>query len=319
MTTAQATNDRSPPPEAAPLILDVKGNALDDGPGIRSVVFFKGCPLACVWCHNPESKRALPELAFDAKACTGCEACLAVCEAGALARRNPGYVDRRICRQCFACAAVCPSGALEQVGQVMPVEGLIEKLLRDKPFYDTSGGGVTFSGGEPTLFMPYLSSLAATLQAVGVSTLLETCGHFDGERFEALVLPHLDAIYFDLKLFDRELHKRYCGLPNDRILANFLRLGALSRGNHFALLPRIPLVPGLTATRTNMRAWAAFLKTHRIGQVKLLAYNPLWPAKAARIGEDNPHAATATLQDWMPPADVARLEGLFHEAGIETL
>ena len=319
MSAAQTANDLYPPPEAAPFILDVKGNALDDGPGIRSVVFFKGCPLTCVWCHNPESKNAFPELAFDARACTGCEVCLAVCEAGALARRNPGYVDRRVCRQCFACAAVCPSGALEQVGQAMTVEALTARLLRDKPFYDTSGGGVTFSGGEPTLFMSYLASLAAALQGAGIATLLETCGHFDGDRFEALVLPHLDAIYFDLKLFDRERHKRYCGLPNDRILANFLRLWARSRGSHFSLLPRIPLVPGLTATRANIRAWAAFLKTHRIGRVKLLAYNPLWPAKAARIGEDNTFAATSALQDWMPPADVARLEGVFHEAGIETL
>ena len=318
--TASHTPDEIPPSaEAAPLILDVKGNALDDGPGIRSVVFFKGCPLACVWCHNPESKKARPELAFDAKACTGCEACLAVCDAGALARGNPGYVDRQVCIRCFACAAVCPSGALAQVGQVMPVEGLVEKLLRDKPFYDTSGGGVTFSGGEPTLFMPYLSSLAAALQAAGVSTLLETCGHFDADRFETRVLPHLDAIYFDLKLFDGELHRRYCGLSNDIILTNFIRLWALSRGSHFSLLPRIPLVPGLTATQANIRAWVSFLKIHRVGRVKLLAYNPLWPAKAARIGEDNPHAAAAALQDWMPPADVARLEGLFHEAGIETL
>ncbi len=176
--TASHTPDEIPPSsEAAPLILDVKGNALDDGPGIRSVVFFKGCPLSCVWCHNPESKKALPELAFDAKTCAGCEGCLAVCEAGARSRRIPGYVDRRVCQQCFACAAVCPLGALAQVGPVMPVEGLVEKLLRDKPFYDTSGGGVTFSGGEPTLFMPFLSSLASALQAAGVSTLLETCGH----------------------------------------------------------------------------------------------------------------------------------------------
>lgn len=122
--TASHTPDEIPPSsEAAPLILDVKGNALDDGPGIRSVVFFKGCPLSCVWCHNPESKKALPELAFDAKACAGCEGCLAVCEAGARSRRIPGYVDRRVCQQCFACAAVCPLGALAQVGPVVPGAG----------------------------------------------------------------------------------------------------------------------------------------------------------------------------------------------------
>jgi len=307
------------PAESAPLILDVKGNSLDDGPGIRSVVFFKGCPLSCVWCHNPESKKAAVEIAFDAAACTGCDSCLAVCDQHALSRDNPGYIDREACNLCFACVAACPSGALEQVGRTMSVDLITDTILKDKPFFDTSGGGVTFSGGEPTLFMPFLSRLASSIRQAGVHTLLETCGLFDGARFASLVLPHLDMIYCDLKIFDRDAHRRYCGVPNDLILENVVRLAERACHGDIGFLPRIPLVPELTATPDNMRAWAAFLKSHRIDQVKLLAYNPFWPEKTVKIGEDNAYAGKKSLQSWMTPAEIKELEKIFHQSGIQTL
>jgi pyruvate formate lyase activating enzyme len=307
------------PGESLPLILDVKGNSLDDGPGIRSVVFFKGCPLSCVWCHNPESKKAVVEIAFDAAVCTGCDTCLDVCEQGALLRDKPGYIDRRACNLCFACVAVCPSGALEQVGRAMSVDAITDTILKDKPFFDTSGGGVTFSGGEPTLFMPFLSRLASSIRQAGVHTLLETCGFFEGERFVSLVLPHLDTIYFDLKLFDREAHRRYCGVPNDTILENVICLAEWARHGAIDFLPRIPLIPGITATPDNLRAWAAFLKTHRLNQVKLLAYNPLWPEKTMKIGENNAFLGEKFLQSWMPPAAIKESETIFHRSGIQTL
>ena len=310
---------KDPPAESAPLILDVKGNSLDDGPGIRSVVFFKGCPLSCVWCHNPESKKAVVEIAFDAAACAGCNSCLAVCEQAALSRRNSGYIIRQACSLCFACVSACPSGALEQVGRAMSVDLIVDAILKDKPFFDTSGGGVTFSGGEPTLFLPFLSRLASSIRQAGVHTLLETCGLFDGDRFASLVLPHLDTIYFDLKIFDREAHRRYCGVPNDIILENATRLAERARHGDIDFLPRIPLVPGITATPGNLGAWAAFLKTHRLNQVKLLAYNPLWPEKTVKIGEDNTYAANKPLQAWMSPAEIEELEDIFHQSGIQTL
>ncbi len=319
MTAPPPHGERNASEEAAPLILDVKGNSLDDGPGIRSVVFFKGCPLTCVWCHNPESKKAAAELAYDAGACTGCETCLTACEKGALDRNLPGYVDRQACDRCFACAAVCPSGALERVGLERSVDEITASILKDKPFFDTSGGGVTFSGGEPTLFPSFLGRLAESIKRAGVHTLLETCGFFDGERFAALVLPHLDTIYFDLKLFDRAAHRRFCGLPNDVLIDNFLTLADLAHRGAIELLPRIPLVPEITATEANIAAWAEFLARHHWGEVKLLAYNPLWPEKVAKIGEDNSLAGQDGMQTWMPAEEVARLEDVFHRAGIATL
>lgn len=311
-------NPKDLPAESAPLILDVKGNSLDDGPGIRSVVFFKGCPLSCVWCHNPESKKAVVEIAFDAAACTGCDSCLAACERHALSRNTPGYIDREACNLCFACVAVCPSGALEQVGRAMSVDLVTDAILKDKPFFDTSGGGVTFSGGEPTLFMPFLSRLASSIRQAGVHTLLETCGLFDGERFASLVLPHLDTIYFDLKLFEREAHRRYCGVPNDTILENFVSLSEIARQGDVHLLPRLPLIPEITATEANMLAWAVFLAQHHVKQVKLLAYNPLWPEKVIKIGERNVYATKAPMQKWMAPTEMAIFENIFHQHGIET-
>ena len=136
-----------------PLIMEIKGNSLDDGPGIRSVVFYKGCPLSCVWCHNPESKKASMEISFDANICIDCGSCRDVCPQKALARQNRFYIDRSKCTLCFLCVDACPSGALDKVGKTMYVDEIIKKILPDKPFFDTSGGGVTLSGGEPTLYM----------------------------------------------------------------------------------------------------------------------------------------------------------------------
>jgi len=319
MTAPPPHGGRNASEEAAPLILDVKGNSLDDGPGIRSVVFFKGCPLTCVWCHNPESKKAAAELAYDAGACTGCETCLTACEKGALDRNLPGYVDRQACDRCFACAAVCPSGALERVGRERSVDEITASILKDKPFFDTSGGGVTFSGGEPTLFPSFLGRLAESIKRAEVHTLLETCGFFDANRLTELVLPHLDTIYFDLKLFDRDAHRRFCGASNDTILNNFRFLADMAHRGDIELLPRIPLIPEITATEANIAAWAEFLQSNRVTQVKLLAYNPLWPEKVTKIGANNTDADRAALQCWMLQEVVTQMEALCRRAGIEPL
>ncbi len=125
------------------LILEIKGNSLDDGPGIRTVVFFKGCPLNCVWCHNPESKKKAIELSWDSKECIGCKSCIEVCRANAISVKNPYYIDRSKCTLCFECVDVCPSGALSRVGKYMTVNEIMKEILKDKPFFITSGGGVT--------------------------------------------------------------------------------------------------------------------------------------------------------------------------------
>ncbi len=296
-----------------PLILEIKGNSLDDGPGIRTVVFFKGCPLSCVWCHNPESKRPGPEISFDARACVGCDRCLEACREGALNRSNPAYVDRDRCTLCFECVDACPSGALSRVGRFMEVPEVVSAVLKDLPFFSTSGGGVTLSGGEPALFMDYCSSLLEGLKSEGVHTLIETCGLFDIDEFDSKLLPHVDTVYFDLKIVDPAAHREQCGTRNDVILENFTRLFERSLDGGLELLPRVPLIPGITATGANLAAVASFLREQGATKVAVLEYNPLWVEKNLKIGGERP--AGRAWDSWMEREAVRRCRDAF--AGLE--
>ena len=299
-----------------PLVLEAKGNSLDDGPGIRSVIFFKGCPLSCLWCHNPESKRATAELAFDPRKCVGCGTCRDECTEDALSPENPYYVDRDTCTLCFHCVDTCPSGALERVGKYLSAEQVLDSVLRDRTFYDVSGGGVTLSGGEPTLYMEFAASLAEALHHQGIHTLLETCGYFDLADFTASFYPYLDAIYFDLKLIDRSDHKKYCGVSNEKILENFTQLSRMARSDGKVLLPRVPLVPGITDTDANIRDTALFLKGLDINEVALLSYNPLWHEKLEKLGEGVAAPDNQAMRIFPEEDIMARCKALLLEAGI---
>lgn len=300
-----------------PLIFEIKGNSLDDGPGIRSVIFFKGCPLKCVWCHNPEGMHPRVELAFDARECIGCNTCIETCPEGALARDNQGFIDRGRCTLCMRCTEACPSGALHGIGRALGVTDILTTVLKDKPFFDTSGGGVTFSGGEPTLYMDFLAELLQALKGKGIHCLLETCGQFDLSRFMHLVYPFLDVIYFDLKLFDAEAHRQFCGISNQTIRENFIALNSSMRADGRELLPRIPLVPGITDTDANLEAIADFLKSQNVSHAKLLPYNPLWPEKSAKIGSSTGWL-DKTMRQWMPAARLTQCTAIFESRGIMT-
>lgn len=304
---------------AEPLIIEIKGNSLDDGPGIRTVVFFKGCPLACVWCHNPESKRVAAELSFDPAACIACNSCLQTCPNGAISGDNQLIIDRSRCKLCFKCVEVCPSGALTKIGTQMSVEEIVQIVLKDKPFYAVSGGGVTLSGGEATLYMDFVARLLKRLKAEGIHTLLETCGFFDINKFAECLLPYIDVIFYDLKIFDSAEHQRLCGVPNQRILANFIHLNALASTGGFEIIPRIPLIPGLTDSEENMHALASFLKQHQVKKYELLAYNPLWHGKAAKIGNVVAEVENEALKNWMSLEKQKRCEEIFQEIMTEAV
>jgi pyruvate formate lyase activating enzyme len=300
-----------------PLILDIKGNSLDDGPGIRTVVFFKGCPLDCSWCHNPESKLARAELSFDEKECVACDSCLQVCECGALDRGQAGFVDRVRCDLCGACARECPSGALTVVGRRMSVEDIACVVEKDRPFFETSGGGVTMSGGEPTMFIDYCSRLLARLHGEGIHTIVETCGQFDLEEFARAIVPHTDAVYFDLKLLDEDLHRLECGTSNEKILENFRSLAARypEGGSGPELLARIPLIPGITATSSNLSSLAAFLRESGARRVALLPYNPLWTDKTRNLGKPGPAPGDRRMDSWMDKSELSESRAMFE--GLE--
>jgi len=300
----------------SPLILEIKGNSLDDGPGIRSVVFYKGCPLSCVWCHNPESKKVPAEISFDPKNCIDCGTCREVCPQKALSRSNRFYIDRNKCDLCFLCVDACPSGALEKVGRTMSVDEIVKIILRDKPFFDTSGGGVTLSGGEPTLFMDFTSSLLKSLKQNGIHTLLETCGLFDIHKFMDKIYPYLDVIYCDIKIIDSTAHKKYCGVSNEKILDNFIQLHRQASLDGKTLLARTPLIPEITDTESNIRGIAAFLNKLKINEAALLAYNPLWHEKSDKVGVEDPYKNNKTMTSFRDNSVVERCRAIFADAGI---
>ena len=217
------------------LIFDIKRDCSEDGPGIRTTVFFKGCPLACIWCQNPEGKAAHPETDNHGK----------------------------------------------QIGTWYTVDELMYRLLQDKPFFTSTGGGVTLSGGEATLQMDFASQLLQALKREGIHTAIETSGFFDYAHFKDKLLPWLDLIYYDIKLIDDEASKQYCGHSNQRILDNFCRL---LTDVHIPIIPRIPLIPGITTTEENLRGIAAFLDKHGVKSCALMPYNPLWSDKLRKLG-----------------------------------
>ncbi len=266
-------------PEDRGVIFDIKRFATDDGPGIRTTVFLKGCPLACVWCHNPEAIRAGQELMCHPDRCIGCGACTAACPNKAISRMPE--INRGRCTACGRCVASCPATALRMVGKAYPLEELLELVLRDRQFYAASGGGVTFSGGEPTVWMEYVGRALRAIKEAGVHTAIQTCGLFDYDRFCRSILPFVDLVMFDLKYIEAAGHRRYTGFDNAAILENFRRL---TREAGSRILPRVPLVPGITATPDNLSGIAAFLADQGHRRCDLLPYNPAGIKKRQAIG-----------------------------------
>ncbi len=299
-----------------PLVLELKGNSLDDGPGIRSVIFVKGCPLSCVWCHNPESKNTAMEISFSRRDCIGCGICLHTCQHNALSPDYEHYIDRNRCNLCFECVEACPAKALTRVGVELSSDEILDIVLRDKPFFDVSGGGVTLSGGEITMFPEFAGELLRKLKQHGIHTLIETCGHFQFDVFSQMILPFVDHIYYDIKLFDSQLHKKYCGLGNEKILDHFPKLYAMSQDGSFTILPRIPLIPNITDTDENLVAIADFLSGLKVRTVQLLPYNPTWTEKNQKLGMNTP-ADIEKEQGWQSKEKLLRCEGVFLERGID--
>jgi pyruvate formate lyase activating enzyme len=265
-----------------PLIVDIKRHSLNDGPGIRTAVFFKGCPLRCVFCQNPETQDARAEITFSEDRCIACRSCLSACSAGALDWSLPGRVRRGKCDQCGVCADACPTGALRVIGSYYPVEALLEIVLRDLPFYRHSGGGVTLTGGECTMYPDYVESWLRLVKRNQVHVVLETAGCFEYEAFSGQILPYVDLVYFDLKLADPVLHQQQTGCSNGRILRN---LEQLLNERRAAIHVRVPLVPGVTATDENLRAIARLLKEMGAEQASLVPYNPLGLGMWRKLGK----------------------------------
>lgn len=264
-----------------PLIVEIKRGSHEDGPGIRSVVFFKGCPLRCVFCHSPETQDPKQEIVFSDRECTNCGDCADSCSRGAIELSRPERIDREKCLRCGQCAGVCPGDGLRLIGRYYTVEELMEILLRDIPFYRHSNGGVTLSGGECTMYPNYLETLLKSLKARRIHLVLQTCGYFSYDVFRQKILPYIDLVYFDVKIADPDVHRKYTGRSNRKILDNLRRL---LKEKPAVVFPRIPLIPGITATRENLSAVVELLCEAGAEDVSLLPYNPLGIEMAVKLG-----------------------------------
>ena len=287
-----------------PLIVDIKRHSLEDGPGIRSVVFFKGCSLRCIFCHNPEAQDPRAEITFSERKCIGCGKCADSCSEGAINLSSQKRIDRDKCVRCGNCARVCPGNALRLVGCYYPVEALTEILLRDLTFYRHSNGGVTLSGGECTIYPDYLKSLLLRLKSYSLHIVLETSGYFAYDVFRQKVLPYIDLIFYDIKIANPTAHVRHTGRSNRRIFENFRRL---LREKEVDVIPRIPFIPGITSTRENLLDIVDFLCEAGAHSVCLLPYNPLGIDKYVSLGRDRPPLS----QEFVKPDEERKTYAMF--------
>jgi pyruvate formate lyase activating enzyme len=273
---------------------NVQRFSTEDGPGIRTTVFMKGCPLRCRWCHNPEGLSPQPELVWYDVRCIGARHCLAACPTDALELTPGGMrIDRGRCSPCDLCSEACPSGALEVIGRRWAPEELLSHVAKDAVFYETSGGGVTVSGGEPAMQPDFVEAFLRLCREAGIATALDTCGHADRRVYERL-LPHLDLVLYDLKIMDPERHRQATGVSPDRILANAVAIA--ERG--LPMWVRTPVVPGYTDDEENVEALAAFIRDRlpTVQRWDLLAYTKLGRPKYQRL--DLPYP----LEQTEPPA-----------------
>ncbi len=269
-------------------ILHLQRLSTEDGPGIRTTVFFKGCSLRCAWCHNPESISPKPQVHWLENRCIGCQTCIQTCPVRAIDWTEAGpLIDRARCDGCGLCAEACPANAMERLGTEVELEALARELVKDRAYFEKSGGGVTASGGEPALQSAFTAALFKHLQSSGVQTALDTCGLCSRQALKDMLL-FTDLVLFDLKLMDPALHQHFTGQDNQRILASLLYIrDNLTPGQ--SLWIRTPLIPGATATQENLAAIGGWIAQNLGGAVQrweLCAFNNLCRDKYRRLGLD---------------------------------
>lgn len=310
-----------------PYIVDIKDNSLDDGVGIRSVIFFKGCPLRCVWCQNPEAQSPNQELIFQFEKCINCSpSCYVKCPNDAF-DYNSMSINRKNCNLSQDCVKSCPAEVFSVAGNQYTVEDLVQRFLSNMIFFQNSNGGVTLSGGEPMLFPEYILNLILELRKKGINVAIETCGLFNMNSVMQHVLKNIQYLYFDVKFVDSQQHYKYCGVENTSILRNFreiiendlvilptqkteLQIPAKKP----YLIPRIPLIPNVVTTMKNLREIAQFLRECNVKVIDLLPYNPLWIKKAATIG----HKVKYYRNTWMDSEEKANAAEIFFEFQFDT-
>jgi pyruvate formate lyase activating enzyme len=293
------------------LIFDVKRFAIHDGPGIRTTVFFKGCPLNCPWCHNPEGKARQSEFMWTKAECLGCRDCKEACNRNAISfPKGSLLLEKEKCNFCQACSQICPARALKIVGKETTVIEVMKELEKDVSFYDQSDGGVTFSGGEPLMQPLFLNDLAEACRDIGMHTVLDTCGYAKPESLQG-ICRYIDLFLYDLKMVDDEKHVRFTGVSNRLILENLRKL--LRSGKN--VIVRYPLIPRVNDSDEDISKLAAFVSTlKRVKEVHVLPYHQNWATKSKGLiwAEEKPFASH-------PPSSTSlrRIQGRLADAGMK--
>lgn len=266
-------------------IFNIQKFCVNDGPGIRTTVFFKGCPLRCIWCHNPESKAAKPELFYNAKKCVKCGKCASVCEFGVHSFQEGEHIFKReLCTACGKCVKVCPTQALEMSGYEISAQEVIDAVLRDKIFYDNSGGGMTLSGGEPMMQYEFALELMKKAKDEGLHTCMETCGFAPQEHYREIA-EYTDIFLFDYKVTNPEKHKEYTGVTNEKILSNLKMLDAMGK----SIVLRCPIIPTLNDDKEHLQAISDVANSLKnIIEIDIEPYHPLGKGKSELLGKDYP-------------------------------
>ncbi|NVM36636.1 MAG: glycyl-radical enzyme activating protein [Candidatus Lokiarchaeota archaeon] len=271
-------------PEA--LIFQIQKFSTEDGPGIRTTVFFKKCPLKCIWCHNPESILKTPQLEWFKHKCIGCKTCIASCQQNALSFDNNSLlIDREKCNLCRVCVEECPSTALNMLGEWWKLEDLFNEIEKDKIYYTTSQGGITVSGGEPTQQPEFITDFLRKCKENGINTAIDTCG-YSSKRIYEQILPYVDLVLLDIKHIDSDKHKEYIGVPNKAILENANWIYKNLKKNGKKMWIRTPIIPNYTAIDENIRGIGEFIvnKLENFPERwDLLSFNNLCISKYERL------------------------------------
>lgn len=263
------------------MVFNVQKFSVHDGPGIRTTIFFKGCTMNCAWCHNPESKSFKKEISFDIKKCTLCENCIHKCPAKRLEKHDYSIVENKgkPCTECELCTDFCLNLAREMAGENMSVSQLMKTIESDQVFYNESGGGITFSGGEAMCQIDVLEQLTRLCQSKGIHVAIDTCGHVPFENFEKVV-PFTNLILYDIKLMDNDQHMKLTGVDNTLILDNLIKLS--QRDVEIRL--RLPLIEGVNTDEEHILKVMEFIKDLNINYIHLLPYHDIAVDKYRRFG-----------------------------------